>query len=204
MIAPFNRRDSIALAAAAGLLAVVLTLTVLPGPPGVGLQSLGQAGAAVVATMLVLAGLLRGLPPDLALRPMAPDTARQALAPPPPDLARLRVALLNEALSWYRVDLYLDGVRVGQLRPGTALIQIIPPGAHALTLRLWLRRLGTAELINALPGTDTDIAIRGAGGSARHYSVERRNLTADLADRHIVPVAMPGCTLVPVRDKTGA
>ena len=67
----------------------------------------------------------------------------------------------------------------------------MPPGAHVLTVRLWLWRLGGREMINALPGTDTDIAIRGSGGRSRQYSIERRDLASVLADRRIVLVQMP-------------
>ena len=105
--------------------------------------------ACFVLTMLALFALLRRLPADLTLRAMPESAARQAIAPPPPDIARLRVALLPEALTWSRLDVFLDGVRVGQLRPGTAFVRSMPPGAHALTMRVWLRRLGTAEMINA-------------------------------------------------------
>jgi hypothetical protein len=189
MIAPFNRRDSAALSVVAGVLAIVVALSLAPAPL-LGAQALGLAGAAVVLTLLVLSALLCRLPPDLPLRPMPEPAIPQAIAPSPSGPARLRVAVLPEALSWYRLDLYLDGVRVGQLRPGTALVRSMPPGPHALTIQLWLRRLGSAELINALPGTD--IVVRGGGGRVRQYSIERRALASVLADRHIVLMETPG------------
>ena len=181
MIAPFNRRDSGFATIAAGLVAGGGTLALVPGAP---LLALVCAGLAI----LVLGLLLRTLPPDLRLRPMIEAAARQAVAPPPPGLARLRVALLPEWLNWSRLDLQLDGMRIAQLRPGMAVVLPIPPGAHVLTMQVWLRRLGTGEMINALPGTDTDIEVRGSGGRSRQYSVERRNLASVLADRRIVLV----------------
>ena len=172
----------------AGLLAIVVALG-LASAPG---QEFGFAAAAVALTMLVLFALLRRLLPDLPLCPMPEVAARQAIAPPPPGTARLRVALLPEALSWYRLDLFLDGVRFGQLRPGKALVRSMPPGAHVLTMQVWLRRLGAIEMINALPGTDTDIVIRAGGGKSRQYGIERRDLASVLADRRVVLVATPG------------
>ena len=192
MMAPFNRRDSGALAVGAGLVVIVIALSLAPGP---GWRALGLCAAVVVLTMLVLFALLRRLPPDLPLRAMPGGAAARAIAPPQSDAARLRVAVLPEALSWYRLDLYLDGVRFGQLRPGTALVRPMPPGEHALTMRLWLRRLGRAEMINALPGTDTDIVVRGSGGNARSYSIERRDMASVLQDRRIVLVEPAGGAL---------
>ena len=72
----------------------------------------------------------------------------------------------------------------------------MPPGAHALTIRVWLRRLGTGEMINALPGTDTDIVVRGGGGKARQYSIERRDMVSVLADRRIVLLEAPSSEIV--------
>ena len=137
-------------------------------------------------TMHVLGVLLRTLQPDLRLRPMTGAAARQAAAPPPPGLARLRVALLPETLSWSRLDPFLDGARIAQLRPGTATVLLIPPGAHVLTMQVWLRRLGAREMINALTGTDTDTLIRGSGSRSRQYAIERRELASVLADYRIV------------------
>ena len=188
MIAPFNRRDSGAFAIVAGLLAMVAAWSLVSWT-GWGTS---LVAACLVLTMLALFALLRRLPADLTLRAMPESAARQAIAPPPPDIARLRVALLPEALTWSRLDVFLDGVRVGQLRPGTAFVRSMPPGAHALTMRVWLRRLGTAEMINALPGTDTDIVVRGSGGKARQYSIERRDMASVLADRRIVLLEAPG------------
>lgn len=201
MMTPFHRRDSGTLAAFAGIVVAVAMLITVPGAPETGWHAPSLVGVVVVTTMLVLAALMRHLPPDLPLRPMSQSAARQAAAPPGPGLARLRAAVLPEALSWYRVDIYLDGVRIGQLRPGTALVRPIPPGPHAVTLRLFLRQLGQAELINALPGTDSDIAIRGTGGRGRQYSVERRDLAAMLADGRVVPVEVSGFTLAAATDQ---
>ena len=91
-------------------------------------------------------------------------------------------------LSWFRLDLHLDGARVAQLRPGTAVVLPMPPGAHVLTLQVWLRQLGDGEMINALPGADYDIVVSASGGKARTYAIERRDVAAVLADRRIVLV----------------
>lgn len=181
MIAPFNRRDSGCAALAAALAVGAMTLASVPGAPWLAVAPAGL-------TILVLGVLVRTLPPDLRLRPVPEAAARQAVAPPPPGLARLRVARLPEPLSWVRLDLHLDGVRVAQLRPGTAVVLPIPPGEHVLTMRVWLRRLGARELINALPGTDFDVIIRSGGGKGRTYAVERGNVASVLLDRRIVLV----------------
>ena len=181
MIAPFDRRDSGCATIAAGLIAGGGTLAIVPGAPYLAVTS-------AMLTMLVLGVLLRTLPPDLRLRPLSEAAARQAAAPPPPGLARLRVALLPEMLSWSRLDLHLDGARIAQLRPGAATVLPIPPGAHVLTMQVWLRRLGAREMINALPGTDCDVVVSASGGRSRQYAIERRNLTSVLADRRVVLV----------------
>lgn len=185
MIPPFNRRDSSILAAFTAVMVAAGMTTILPAAPGFGWREAGLVGAAVATTMVFLGLRLRHLPSDVPLSPVSQDEARQAAAPPEPGQARLRVALLPEQLSWYRVDIELDDVCIGQLRPGTALVRSIPLGPHRVTFRLWLRRLGRAELINALPGTDSDIALRGWGGSARKYSIEHRDLSGLLATRQI-------------------
>lgn len=187
MIAPFNRRDSGAFAVVAGVMAISLALSFAPASL-LGWRTFGVAGAAIVMTMLILCTLLRRLPHDLPLRPIPEHLARQAVVPSPSGPARLRVAMLPEALGWYRLDVYLDGVRVGQLRPGTALVRSMSPGPHALTMQVWLRRLGAAELINAIPGTDTDIVVRGSGGTARQCRIERQDLAPVLKDPRIVLV----------------
>ena len=84
--------------------------------------------------------------------------------------------------------MFLDGVRVGQLRPGTALVLSMRPGRHVLSARVWFRRLDLRDEINALPGTDSDFVIRGAGGKARTYEVDRHGLPALLRDRRTVLV----------------
>ena len=188
MMSPFNRRDSRILAALTAVMVAAGMTTILPAAPGFGWREAGLVGAAVAMAMVILGLLLRHLPSDVPLSPVPQDEARQAAAPPGPGQARLRVALRPEQLSWYRIDIELDGVFIGQVRPGTALVQSIPPGLHRVTSRVWLRRLGSAELINALPGTDSDIAIRGWGGSARKYSIERRDLSGLLATGQICVV----------------
>ena len=96
------------------------------------------------------------------------------------------VAVAHEPLGAYRIDLYLDGLRIGQARSGAAVVIPLPFGQHALTMRVWLRELETTALINALPGTDTDLVVRVSGGKSRRYSVTRQDLAVALADRRIV------------------
>ncbi len=184
MIPPFNRRDSAACIGSVGLLAFLLTLAVASQGLGWG-QGLALAAAAAVVTVLVLASLFWRMPPDVPLRTVSAAVAEQARAEPPSGIARLRVALRPEPLGWYRLDIMLDGVRIGQLRPGTAFVLPVVPGAHILTARVWLRTLRTRELINALPGTDTDIVVQGRGERSRQYSFDRHGMTAVLVDRRI-------------------
>ena len=58
-------------------------------------------------------------------------------------------------------------------------------------MQVWLRRLGTTELINALPGTDTDLLVRASGGKSSQYSVQRQDIATALADRRIVVFGPP-------------
>jgi hypothetical protein len=184
VIPPFNRRDLGAFAGGLCLIVAVLTLAAA----GLSCHGLILAAASAILTILVLASLLWRLPPDLPLRPVPATAAMHASAEPPPDMPRLRVALLPEPLGWYRLDIFLDGVRIGQLRPGTAFVTSVPTGARTLTIRTWLRSLGTRELINALPGTDSDLVLEGRGDRSRQFRVARHGMAAALAGRRIVLV----------------
>ncbi len=188
MAAPFDRRDSASFTGFICFLAFALTLAEAGQWLGWGREALGLAAAAAVLTAAVLAILLRRLPPDRPLRRLSAAAAQLARSKPPPGMARLRVALRPEPLGWYRLDIRLDGVRIGQLRPGTALVLAMTPGEHTLTASVWLRTLRARELINALPGTDTDIVVQGSGSRVRDYGIERHGMAAALAGDRIVLV----------------
>ena len=95
---------------------------------------------------------------------------------------------MSRADGVYRLDVVVDGVRIGQLRPGTAFVVPIRLGQHVLSARVWLRRLELRDQINALPGTDSDFVIRGSGGTSRSYAVDRHRLPGLLRDRRMVLV----------------
>lgn len=186
---PFNRRDSARFACAAvALLAALAAEAARQGgwsARGIGLSAL----AALCAALLLSAFLTRRLLPDVSLRPLEAAGRRDAIAPPPPDAAaRLRVALRHEPLSFYRLDVFVDEVRVGQLRPGTALVVSLRPGLRVLSARVWLRRLDLRDQVNALGGTDSDFVITGSGGRARSYGIDRHGLPALLGDPRTILV----------------
>lgn len=137
----------------------------------------------------ILSGLLsRRLPPDIPFRPLDAVERRHASAPPQAELARLRVAFAHEPLGFSRMDVYIDGVRVGQLRTGMAFVVPVTPGPRVLSARVWLRRLDLQDQINALPGVDSDITIRVSGRRSRSYGVERHGLQALLRDERTILV----------------
>ncbi len=189
---PFNRRDSACYASGAALLAVLAAGAASRsagwGPPGTGLAVVAAACGAV----LLVAALAGRLPPDLSLTCLDAAGRREASGPPLPGTARLRVAFRRAPLAFGRMDVLLDGVRVGQLRPGMALVVPIPTGGHTLSARVWLRRLDLRDQINALPGTDSDFVIEGSGGRERRYAIDRHGLGAVLLDPRTVLVGPPG------------
>ena len=185
---PFNRRDSARFACGAVALLAALTGGVAwqtgRGVPATALAVLAASCAALALSML----LTQHLPPDAHLPRLTPAERRDATEPPPPGTARLRVALRREALAFYRMDLFVDGARVGQLRPGAALVVPLRPGPRVLSARIWLRRLDLRDQINALPGTDSDFVITGSGGRARTYGIDRHGLPVLLRDPRTVLV----------------
>ena len=144
--------------------------------------------AGVCLAFLLVGIAARRLPPDLPFRRVDAAGRRAAAEPASPGLARLRLALGREPLAWSRMDIYVDGARIGQLRAGMAFVVPVRPGSHVLSARVWLRRVDFRESINALPGTDSDIMIRGSGSKIRNYGVERRELSATLRDERTILV----------------
>ena len=106
------------------------------------------------------------------------------IAPPMNDEPRWLVAAVLTFNHW-SAGLSL-GLIARLARSGAAVVIPLPFGQHALTMRVWLRELETTALINALPGTDTDLVVRVSGGKSRRYSVTRQDLAVALADRRIV------------------
>ena len=191
MFPPFNRRDSgrYALAGAALLAALAADVASQFGwnGDGIGLAAL----AAGCGTILLFAALTWRLPADVRLCRLDGSARLSALEPPAPDTARLRIALRREKLAFYRMDLFIDRVRVGQLRPGAALVIMLPPGCHVLSACVWLRRLDLQEQINALPGTDSDFMVESSGSKRRQFGIERRDISARLRDGQTMLIGPP-------------
>lgn len=189
MIPPFNRRDSLRFACGLAFILGCIAASIA-GQRGASGREMGLSAAVAVCLAFILSAILtRRLPPDMALRPLDDVARREALAPPPAERARLRVAFVHEPLGVSRMDIYLDDKRVGQLRAGMAFVLPVRPGLHVLSARVWLRRLDLRDQINALPGTDSDIAIRASGSKSRSYGVERRGLAALLHDERMILVS---------------
>lgn len=186
---PFNRWDSTRYACSLAVIFAGLASDAAWQWGGWQQRGLGLTVMAAGGAAFVLSGLLsRRLPPDIPLRPLDAVERRHASAPPQAELARLRVAFAHESLGFSRMDIYLDGVRVGQLRAGMAFVMPMRPGLRVLSARVWLRRLDLRDQINALPGTDADITIRVSGSKYRSYDVERHGLQALLHDERTILV----------------
>ena len=186
---PLNRWDSARYACG---LAVILGLVAVAAASqwsGWGQRAVGLSAIAAGCAAFALSGFLtRRLPPDIRFRRLDPAQRRDAAGPPPAELARLRIAYAPEPLGVSRMDIYLDGMRVGQLRSRTAFVVPVQPGLRVLSARVWLRRVDFGDQINALPGTDTDVTIRVSGSKSRSYGVERHGLTATLRDERTILV----------------
>ncbi len=186
---PFNRWDSARYACGAAFLLAALAGGTVFQSGGWGWRGTILVGSAAAGAAFVLSGLLtRSLPPDMALRRLTAAERQAATAPPAPATARLRVARPPGPLDWSRMDIYLDGARVGQLRAGMAFVVPLRPGLRELSARVWLRRIQLRDQVNALPGTDTDIAIHVSGSKERSYSVDRQSLQSTLRDGRTILV----------------
>ena len=82
----------------------------------------------------------RALPPDLDLGWVAPDATV------------LFVASERDRLRRARLDLVVDGRRVGQLPPGTAMLVPVQPGLRSVQVFLDRLRTAVSDRVNAVPG----------------------------------------------------
>ena len=161
----FRRRDTRLWVLGLAGFAAVLPLTFALGTPDYAPAVQIPLGAIVFAA--VAAAILRwrrGLPPDLDLDWVAPDEAAHLLAaPPPPDATRLFVAFERDWPRRARLDLLVDGERVGQLPPGTAMLVSLPLGLRTVQVFLDRPRTAMSELVNAIPGGSASYSVRNRG-----------------------------------------
>ena len=189
MTPPFNRRDSACYALCLAMLLAALAATAA-WQAGFGASGAGLGAIAAAVAAVLLAGILtRRLPPDITLRRLTLAGREDAAGPPASGMARMRIAFAPAPLGFARIDILLDGVRVGQLCPGMAFVVPVRSGLRVLSARMWLRPVDLRDRINALPGTDSDITIRVSGSKTRSYGVERASLAAVLRDRRTVLVS---------------
>ncbi len=189
MMPPLNRWDSMRYASGLAIIVGLLAAAAAAQWSDWGLRAVGLSGVAAGCAAFALTGFLtRRLPPDIRFRRLNPAERQDAAGPPPVELARLRIAFAPDPLGVSRMDIYLDGRRVGQLRNGMAFVVPIKPGLRVLSARVWLRRLDFGDRTNALPGTDSDVTIRVSGSKSRSYAVERHGLGATLADQRTILV----------------
>ncbi len=116
----------------------------------------------------------RALPPDVELAwvPQA-DVAALLRAGAPPDRSLLFVAFERDFGRRYRMDVLIDGTRVGQLRPGTAMLLPLRPGLRRMEAYLDRRASLVAETVNSIPGLYAGFTIRNGGTRTIELRVRR-------------------------------
>ncbi len=179
MIGLFRRRDTRAMALGLGALCGLLVLAV-----GLGTSSWNgavqiPAGLAVgLAVAALIPWLRRGLPSDIRLVWLTADEQDWLTrCGPLPDRTLLFLALRRDWGRRYRMDIFIDGLPVGQLRPGTGLLLPLRPGLRQMSASLGSRRHAVTETINSLPGLYAGFTIRVWGG--RSPTLEIRRLSGD-------------------------
>ncbi len=159
---PFKRHDTAALSIFAALFVGGAVLALGLGTPGWDWR--GQAPWAAVLGLAAGATpvwLRRGFPPDVPLVWIGTEETKRLLAsPPPPDRALLSVALRRSWGSRYRLEVFVDDVRLGQLRPGTGFLVPVRPGSRTLTIFNGTRRTSVRERFEAVAGGRAGFVVR--------------------------------------------
>ncbi len=116
----------------------------------------------------------RRLPPDIDLHWLDPaEAARLVEAGAPPDRTVLYVEFERDWMRRYRLDVLVDGERVGQLPPGTGFLLTLQPGPHTVMAYLDRPRSAVTETVNSIPGGYAGFTVRNAGTRAIELSVRR-------------------------------
>ena len=171
----FRRRDTRLWVVGLGGFAAMLPLTFALGTPDY--APAVQIPLGVIVFTAVAAAILRwrrALPPDLDLEWVAPDEAARLLAAPPlAEATRLFVSFERDWLRRARLDLLVDGERVGQLPPGTAMLVPLPLGLRSVQAFLDRPRTAVSELVNAIPGGSASYSVRNRGSRAIELEFRR-------------------------------
>ena len=171
----FRRRDTRLWVLGLGGVAAVLPLTFALGTPACSLAV--QVPLSMVAFAVAAAAILRWrrkLPPDLDLEWVAPaEAVRLLAAPPPPDATMVFVSFKHDWLCRARLDLLVEGQRVGQLPAGTAMLVSLSPGLQTVQAFLDRPRTTVSELVNAIPGGTANYCVRNRGSRAIELEFRR-------------------------------
>ncbi len=193
MLSVFRRRDTRRQALGVGGVTSLLCLAV-----GLGSSSwspLLQPAAAVLAGVVVAALIVwtrRALPRDIDLVWLSVEEQdRLAAAGAPSDRALLSLTLRRDWGRRYRLDVFIDGSHVGQLRPGTGLLLPLRPGLRQMSASLGFLRRKVSETINSLPGTAAGFVIRCRGSRAAMLEIERLPAGQLFMSRHEVRLLRP-------------
>ena len=180
----FKRRDTrtwaLTLGGFAGLSVLVLGLGTPLWSPWIQLPLALLVGGGVGGA---ICRWRRHLPPDVELHWIDPAEAqRLADAGPPADRTMLHVTFARDLWRRYRLDVLIDGVRVGQLRPGTGFLLPLRPGLRVMSAYLDRPASTVQETINSIPGGYAGYVVRNTGSRAIELSVRR-----DSALRPVIP-----------------
>ena len=129
----------------------------------------------------------RHLPPDLDLQWISPTEAEcLRAAEPPPDRSLLHVRFEADWMRRYRLDVLVDGQRVAQLPPGTAVLLPLTPGEHHVAVFLDRPVSTVTETVNGIPGTSAGYRVRNRGSRAIELEI-RREATLPVDARLVRP-----------------
>ena len=155
----FRRRDTRAMALAAGMFAAAAVLGWPGDRPGQPWRDALAAAAGLVAVTGVVL-FRRRLPADAAIRLIPVADAVRSVAAATEGAATVFVQFEPDWLRRHRLDVSLDGRLAAQLRPGEAVLIPLPHSLCAVSFNLGMRRFATAEQINGIPGTTTGLSVR--------------------------------------------
>jgi hypothetical protein len=90
--------------------------------------------------MFACAWLCRNQAPDLPMRRLSVAEQAALLDAEPTDQSMLLIVIPRERLGFYRLDVLLDDVHLGQLKPGTGFLLSIQPGDRRIEVFSRTRR----------------------------------------------------------------
>lgn len=93
-----------------------------------------------LAAMLAIAWLLRNRAPDVPMRRLSVEQQAALFAADPGQQAMLLIVIPRERFGFYRLDILLDDIHLGQLKPGTGFLLPIQPGDRRIEVFSGTRR----------------------------------------------------------------